>query len=172
MDKLTISIKKAEYIGDYILEILFDDGSKRTIDFGEFLKQQFNPDLTQFLNTSRFVNFRIEHGDLIWGDYPMCFPLWDLYTGEIIHDRDDSIDKVILDENIHIRTRHFLGKTIELFKIAKSNVLRIQEDKGATFLINQYGELIYKRMDKENSLNLFELGQNEFKREAIKYLST
>lgn len=27
--------------------------------------------------------FKIEFGDLVWGNYEMCFPIWDLYEGNI-----------------------------------------------------------------------------------------
>lgn len=36
-----------------------------------------------YLVESNFKKFRLEYGDLLWGDYEMCFPIWDLYTGKI-----------------------------------------------------------------------------------------
>ncbi len=33
----------------------------------------------------KLKNFRVEHGDLVWGDYDLCFPIADLYHGHIDH---------------------------------------------------------------------------------------
>ena len=36
-----------------------------------------------YLSPDRFRQFSIEHGDLIWNDYDLCFPMADLYEGNI-----------------------------------------------------------------------------------------
>ena len=33
----------------------------------------------------RFATFRIEYGELVWGDYDLCFPVIDLYLNQLEH---------------------------------------------------------------------------------------
>ena len=83
MQTKLIEIVNANYASNYKIEIIFSDGKEKTIDFEEFLRQAKNPMTTKFLDLKKFKKFKIEYGDLIWGDYEMCFPLWDLYEGKI-----------------------------------------------------------------------------------------
>lgn len=80
---MVISIKKAEYQGGYRINFIFSDGIQRTIDFGNFLRKAKNPMTKKFLDKRIFQSFAIEYGDIIWNDYEMCFPIWDLHQGEI-----------------------------------------------------------------------------------------
>jgi hypothetical protein len=32
-----------------------------------------------------FSTFRIEYGELVWGDYDLCFPVIDLYRNRLEH---------------------------------------------------------------------------------------
>lgn len=38
---------------------------------------------SKYLDQNLFLNFEIVYRDLIWNDYEMCFPIWDLYSGKI-----------------------------------------------------------------------------------------
>ncbi len=80
---MVISIINAEYIQDYKIHFLFSDGTERIIDFNDFLSQARNPMSRKFLDKKLFRNFTIEYGDIIWNDYEMCFPIWDLHEGKI-----------------------------------------------------------------------------------------
>ncbi len=80
---MVISIDTAKYIGDYAINIKFSDGVERNIDFSRFLKNAKNPMTQKYLDKKLFQAFTVEFGDLIWNDYEMCFPLWDLYEGNI-----------------------------------------------------------------------------------------
>ncbi len=80
---MVISIQKAEYRGSFKISILFSDGLQRVIDFEPFLKNAKNPMTQKYLNEKLFQPFLIDNGDLIWNDYEMCFPIWDLYEGKI-----------------------------------------------------------------------------------------
>jgi hypothetical protein len=80
---MVISINKAEYLGDYRINLWFSDGVEKEIDFGIFLKNSKNPMSRKYLDKKLFRNFKIEHGDIVWGDYDLCFPIWDLYEGKI-----------------------------------------------------------------------------------------
>jgi hypothetical protein len=80
---MIISIVNAEYIGGYEIRFSFSDGIVETIDFSGFLKNARNPMTRRYLDKKLFKNFSIEYGDIIWNDYEMCFPIWDLHEGEI-----------------------------------------------------------------------------------------
>ena len=80
---MVISITSAEYVQEYKIKLSFSDGIERTIDFSEFLKNAKNPMTIKYRNEQLFKNFTIEYGDIIWNDYEMCFPVWDLHEGKI-----------------------------------------------------------------------------------------
>jgi len=80
---MVISIEKAEYIGDYKIRFSFSDGTERIIDFDSFLKNAKNPMTKKYLDKQLFEKYTIEYGNIIWNDYEMCFPIWDLHEGKI-----------------------------------------------------------------------------------------
>ena len=80
---MVISIEKAEYQGDYRIRFEFSDETEQIIDFGNFLKNAKNPMTRKYLDESLFQSFSIEYGDIVWNDYEMCFPIWDLHEGEV-----------------------------------------------------------------------------------------
>lgn len=83
MTSKVINIVSATPIGKYQLRLLFDDQTTQDIDFGPFLSQSQHPEIRAYLEEPRFNAYRLEHGDLIWGDYDLCFPIFDLYTNQI-----------------------------------------------------------------------------------------
>ena len=80
---MVISIRKAEYRNDYKIYLQFSDEAERTIDFAPFLMNSSNPMTRKYLDKDEFSKFHIEYGDLIWNNYEMCFPIWDLHNGKI-----------------------------------------------------------------------------------------
>lgn len=80
---MVVSIEKAEYKGDYVIHLRFTDGVERNIDFSNFLQNAKNPMTKKYLDKELFKSFRIVYGDLVWNDYEMCFPIWDLHEGKI-----------------------------------------------------------------------------------------
>jgi hypothetical protein len=38
------------------------------------------------LDPVRFSQFELRHGELVWGDYDLCFPIMDLYNNTLLHD--------------------------------------------------------------------------------------
>jgi hypothetical protein len=53
------------------------------IDFFNFLSTAKNPMTRKYFDIEKFENFSIEYGDIIWNDYELCFPIWDLHKGQI-----------------------------------------------------------------------------------------
>jgi hypothetical protein len=78
-----IEVVRARLDSGYKLEVNFSDGTSRILDFQPFLESSGNPMIRAFLDPSRFAEFAIRDGDLMWGDYEMCFPIADLYEGRI-----------------------------------------------------------------------------------------
>ena len=78
-----VSLLKADYVGDFVIQIYFSDGTERKVDFKNFLKSSYHPSIQKYLDEDRFKTYQIIDGNLTWGDYDMIFPLWDLYQGEI-----------------------------------------------------------------------------------------
>ena len=36
------------------------------------------------LDKDKFRGFSIEYGNIVWNNYEMCFPIWDLHEGRIL----------------------------------------------------------------------------------------
>lgn len=83
MSERPINILSAEPDGDYRLRLRFDDGTLQTVDFLPFLSRSHHPDIRAFLDPGRFASFRLEYGELVWGDFDLCFPILDLYHNRI-----------------------------------------------------------------------------------------
>ena len=83
MNPSSINIVTAEQAGDYRIRLTFDDGTAQVVDFKPFLQRSQHPDIRDYLDASRFAGFRIEHGELVWGDYELCFPVIDLYRNQL-----------------------------------------------------------------------------------------
>jgi hypothetical protein len=81
---MILSIKKAEYQGNYKIKLWFSDSVEKIVDFADFLKNAKNPMTKKYLDEKLFSNYSIQYGDLIWNDYEMCFPIYDLYQQSII----------------------------------------------------------------------------------------
>lgn len=78
-----INIVSAEPAGDLCLRLRFDDGIEQIVDFKPFLSRSVHPDIRAYLDPERFAAFRIEYGELVWGDYALCFPVIDLYRNQL-----------------------------------------------------------------------------------------
>jgi len=37
----------------------------------------------KYLDKQLFEKYTIEYGDIIWNNYELCFPVWDLHEGKI-----------------------------------------------------------------------------------------
>jgi hypothetical protein len=83
LEDVELKIVDAKAIGAYKLWLWFDDGYAHAVDFEPFLAHSVHPQIRQFLDPERFHDFRLEDGDLIWGDFELCFPVADLYTGNL-----------------------------------------------------------------------------------------
>ena len=78
-----VNIVTAEQAGDYRIRLRFDDGVEQVVDFQPFLSHSLHPNIRAYLDPVRFASFRIEYGELLWGDYELCLPIMDLYRNRL-----------------------------------------------------------------------------------------
>ena len=83
MTNKVIDIVSATPLRDYGIRLVFDDGNCQTFDFKPFLENAQHPDIRAFLQPAKFADYRIAYGELVWGDYDLCFPIMDLSTNQI-----------------------------------------------------------------------------------------
>jgi len=85
MSHTSINIASALQTSAYRLRLLFDDNTVQDLDFGPFLAHSHHPDIRAYLDPERFADFKVQYGELVWGDYDLCFPVIDLYNNAIEH---------------------------------------------------------------------------------------
>ena len=88
---MIVSVLHAEYLGAYRIRFHFSDETLRIIDFSRFLQQAKNPMTRKYLDEKLFRDFTIQYSDIIWNDYELCFPIWDLYQGEILKSNEKTV---------------------------------------------------------------------------------
>ena len=84
MNNKVINIISAALLREHEIQLAFDDGTIQIVDFKPFLEHALHPDIRAFLDPAKFANFRIVYGELVWGDYDLCFPIMDLYLNQIV----------------------------------------------------------------------------------------
>ena len=77
---MTLSIMDAILMEGYQIALSFDDGKRQTVDFKPFLVSSHHPGVRAYLDPDRFAQFELRHGELVWGDYDLCFPIMHLYN--------------------------------------------------------------------------------------------
>jgi hypothetical protein len=81
---LTIRVVSAKLLSDYTLSIQFSDNSQQVLNFKDFLDHNPHPQYNKYNNPSRFKNFKIEHGNIVWGkDWDLIFPVEQLHAGKL-----------------------------------------------------------------------------------------
>jgi len=78
-----VDIEDAQYLERYQLMLRFSNGMRRVVDFEPFLTTSTNPLIRKYLDLSNFKNFVLEYGNLHWNNYDLCFPVADLYKGQL-----------------------------------------------------------------------------------------
>lgn len=79
----TIAVTAVKYLGNYTMQIEFNDGTEKFVDFEPFLTKSLHPSIQKYLDKTIFENVNIIDGNLNWNGYDMIFPVWDLYNGQI-----------------------------------------------------------------------------------------
>jgi uncharacterized protein YjbK len=81
--EIATKIIAAKLIADYKIEITFNDGEKKVVNFEHFLSSSQHPSIRKYLDKNKFMEFEIKNGNLNWNDYDLIFPLSDLKKGQI-----------------------------------------------------------------------------------------
>ncbi|MDD5460314.1 MAG: DUF2442 domain-containing protein [Methylococcales bacterium] len=91
MNRILINIISATQTGEYRIRLIFDDNTVQEVDFKPFLTRSHHPDIRAYLEPDRFGGFRVEYGELVWGDYELCFPIINLYRNKIEYDQSMTV---------------------------------------------------------------------------------
>jgi hypothetical protein len=83
LEGVGVGIIAVEVRGEFVLHVKFDDAVERDIDFGPFLRASSNPQIRAYLDRGKFQSYSLKEGELVWGDYELCFPIADLYEGNV-----------------------------------------------------------------------------------------
>ncbi len=83
MNPAIINIAASEHVGGYCLRLHFEDTTEQIVDFGPFLHDAQHPDIRAFLDQEKFLAYRLEDGNLIRGDYDLCFPVAGLHANTL-----------------------------------------------------------------------------------------
>ena len=76
-------IQQADYISNLTVELRFNDGTVRQVDFSSFLHSHPHPQYNKYLKPSNFKKFYLDHGNIVWGkNWDLIFPIEKLYKGE------------------------------------------------------------------------------------------
>ncbi len=77
-------IQQAVYVANLSVELIFNDGTIREVDFETFLNSHPHPQYNKYLNPANFKKFHLDHGNIVWGkNWDLIFPIEQLYTGII-----------------------------------------------------------------------------------------
>jgi len=81
--QIKFELVSAKTISGYKIQIEFNDGFIKIVDFESFISNSQHPSIRKYLDPAKFKQFEIVHGNLNWNDYDMIFPLSDLRNGQI-----------------------------------------------------------------------------------------
>lgn len=74
-------IQQANYISDLNVELKFNDGTIRNVDFSNFLLNHPHPQYNKYLKPANFKKFYIENGNIVWGkNWDLMIPIENLYA--------------------------------------------------------------------------------------------
>jgi hypothetical protein len=77
-----MKIEKVNYVSDYLLKVIFDDGKQIYADFKEFITKSLQPMTNQFKDIERFKKVSVDNGHLTWEDGQMDISCHSIYKGD------------------------------------------------------------------------------------------
>ncbi len=63
-----LEVNKAEYLGDYMISLLFNNGRSGTVNLEQVLFNDKRAAFAVLRDKSEFRKFKVEHSTLVWGD--------------------------------------------------------------------------------------------------------
>jgi len=77
-------IETAEYISGHSVELKFNEGTVKRVDFEVFFNKHPHPQYNKYLKPINFKKFYLDHGNIVWGkNWDLIFPVEQLYTGDL-----------------------------------------------------------------------------------------
>ena len=78
-----LRIEKDDYMGDFTVQLTFNDGIVVPIDFGSWIVQHPHPQHNRYLDEKKFKKFYIDDmGNIAWGkSRDLYFPIDILHSG-------------------------------------------------------------------------------------------
>ncbi len=83
-DSEYLQLTGVEYKNQYKLELEFNNGVTKIVDFEPFLRNSLNPQINKYLDVKMFKSYTFEFGRLHWNDYDLCFHVEDMFTGLLV----------------------------------------------------------------------------------------
>ena len=89
-----VDVVSVAEVGAFTLRLSFSDGHESVVDFRPFLRRSLNPQTRQFLDRAKFKSYSLKDGNIVWGEYEMCFSMEQLYSGCIGVPEESTIERV------------------------------------------------------------------------------
>lgn len=80
----SLKITDVDHLDGFALKITFDDGKIQAVDFKPFFENTQHPEIAKYLDLKFFKQYELIDGDLVWNDFDLVFPIWDLYTNSLM----------------------------------------------------------------------------------------
>lgn len=79
-----LQVINAVIVGNLSVLLYFSDNTQQTIDIGDYIQKHPHPQYNKYLNPKEFATFKIENGNIVWGeDWDLIFPIEQLHQGRI-----------------------------------------------------------------------------------------
>lgn len=77
-------ITEAHHIGNFTMEMKFNDNTIQRINIGEFIRRHPHPQYDKYLDEQEFLKFTLDDGNIVWSeDWDLIFPIDQLHAGAI-----------------------------------------------------------------------------------------
>ena len=63
-----VEVNKAEYLGDYVINLSFNNGRSEAVNLEQLLFNDKRAAFAVLRDKSEFRNFKVEHSTLVWGE--------------------------------------------------------------------------------------------------------
>ena len=78
-----VEVISAIYAGNFAINIKFNTGDEKLVEFKPFLLNSHHPSIQKYLDEKLFRQFVIVDGNLNWNDFDLIFPIKNLLEGKI-----------------------------------------------------------------------------------------
>ena len=78
----TLYIVSAKVVDNLSVLLYFNDNTRQVVDIGSYIHNHPHPQYNKYLNPRQFAKFKIENGNIVWGDdWDLIFPIEELHRG-------------------------------------------------------------------------------------------